>query len=240
MPGKKLTKAMILAAGYGTRLKPHTDVLPKALVQYNNKPMIEHVILKLISAGIEDITVNVHYLPEKVFDYFKANEFDAKINLTFEPEILGTGGGIKNARNFLSGSGNFIVHNADVDSGIDIAELFNRHINSDVLATLCVKKRETSRPVLVDNSNYLCGRIYKGETKLYKETLSYSETSFCGVSVFSDRVFELFPDTENFDIALFLFEMIRNGEKVLCYDIGDTYWKDLGKFEDLNADIPHK
>jgi len=238
MPGKKIKKAMVLAAGYGTRLKPLTDFLPKPLLLYNKKPMIEFVILKLAAAGINDITVNSHYLHEKVYEYFNINTFDANINLIFEPHILGTGGGIKNAGKFLNGSGSFIVHNADVDSNINLAELFNYHINSDVLATLCVKKRETSRPLLVDENNFLTGRIANGTHILCNETETYFQTSFCGVSVFSDRVFDLFPGEEKFDIILYLLNMVKKGEKIVCYDIGNTYWKDLGKLTNLSADTP--
>ena len=97
----KLTKAMILAAGYGTRLNPLTLHTPKALIKYKGVPLIEHVIKKLIFSGIEEIVVNTHYLTEQVEEYFNKNDFGIKINLSFEKEILGTGGGIKNASGYF-------------------------------------------------------------------------------------------------------------------------------------------
>jgi len=230
----KLSKAMILAAGYGTRLKPHTDFLPKALVQYKHKPMIENVIDKLISAGIGDITINTHYLAGKIAEFIDRNKFNAKINLTFEKEILGIGGGIKNAKKYLEHSGNFLVHNVDVDSDINIKELYDFHIKKNAIASLCVNKRETTRHLLIDKNYNLIGRISNKGEEFYKNTSDYSKIAFCGVYILAERVFDLFPSDDKFDIIPFILGMVKKGELVICYDIGDTYWKDVGKIEDLD------
>ena len=229
-----ITKAMILAAGYGTRLKPLTDTVPKALIPHKSKPMLENVIVKLKAAGINEVTVNTHYFADKIKEYFDNNNYGLKINLTYEKEILGTGGGIKNASGYLKDSGDFLVHNVDVDSDIDLSKLSEFHFKHSPLAALAVKKRETSRPLLIDENNNLMGRMSKGKEYFSKQANSINQISFCGVYILSARVFELFPAEANFDIVLFLLDMVKAGEKILCYDIGDTHWKDLGRYEDFN------
>jgi len=235
MPGDKLSKAMILAAGFGTRLKPLTDTIPKPLVTYKNIPMIEIVINRLIESGIKDITINTHYLNHKIEEYLSGKKFSVKINLINEPEILGTGGGIKNSEKYLKGSGSFLVHNVDVISEIDLSDMFEFHLRSEALSTLAVKQRETSRPLLVDSENQLCGRISGSKEYLYSENRVKGKTSFTGVYILSDKVFELFPGENYFDIVLFLLDMVKSGEKIICYDIGNTSWKDIGRIENLNA-----
>jgi NDP-sugar pyrophosphorylase family protein len=226
---KPLTHAMILAAGFGTRLKPLTEKTPKPLLRFNGKPMIENVIGRLTAAGIRSITVNTHHLAEQLRDYFSANKFEAEINLTFEENILGTGGGIKNAATFLRGSENFLVYNVDVDSDIDLDALYSTHLKQQSLATLCVKQKESTRPLLVDKENFLAGRA-SGDKIFFSRDIGYEiRKAFCGVYVLSDRIFGLFPPNENFDIALFLCEMIKKGEKVFCQDVGSSHCTDLGK-----------
>ena len=225
---KPVTHAMILAAGFGLRLKPLTDTIPKALVPYNNKPMIENVIIKLVGSGINNITVNTHYFADQIQEFIQSKNFEIQINLSFEENILGTGGGIKNSKKYLSGSGNFIVHNADVVSGLDLNALARFHQGSDALATLAVKQRETGRPLLMDRSNNLTGRASDRDNE------PNIKIAYSGICILSDRIFNLFPEDEKFDIIEFLLDAVKNNEKVLCYDIGDVFWKDLGRITDLN------
>jgi len=232
--GKPVTHAMILAAGFGLRLKPLTDAAPKALVPYNNKPMIENVIIKLVDAGIINITVNTHYFAKQIQNFIESNNFGVQINLTFEENILGTGGGIKNSKEYLAGSGNFIIHNVDVVSDMDIGELALFHRNNDALATIAVKKRDTGRPLLMDKDNNLIGRAAEADEQLTGQKHLH-KTAFCGIYILSDRVFDLFPQEEKFDIISFLLDAVKKNERVLCHDIGNSFWKDLGRLEDLNS-----
>jgi MurNAc alpha-1-phosphate uridylyltransferase len=235
-PGK-LKHAMILAAGFGTRLKPLTDTTPKALIPYKGSPMISNVIKKLAGAGIENITVNTHYLSEQVEEYFKEKNFGVKINLVHEKDILGTGGGIKNARSFLEGAGDFLVYNVDVDSHIDIQKMYTYHKSKGPLVTLAVMKRDTSRSLLVDEECNLLGRVLGPEIRLHRspERGEPKETAFCGVHILSSVIFERFPEETSLDIVLFYMNMLKLGERLFCYDIGDTYWKDLGTLKDLGV-----
>ena len=120
-------KAIILAAGLGTRLKELTANKPKALVEINGKPLIAHVIEKLVSSGFTEIVVNVHHFADQLISYLKSNAFGATIHISDEKnQLLDTGGGIFNARQFLSGNEPFLVHNVDIISDINLQELYRR------------------------------------------------------------------------------------------------------------------
>lgn len=235
MSSGDLNKAMILAAGYGTRLKPLTDTIPKALIPYKSRPMIAGVIEKLKSAGINDIVVNTHYLHTQVEEYFEKNDFGVKITLVHEPEILGTGGAIKNARKFLEDSGNFLVYNVDVVSDLNINEMFQHHLKYSPLATLAVKTRETTRPLLMDSCGYLTGRIINGEWILSKgvDKSELIKTAFCGIHIVSGDIFNFFDSENNFDIITQYLSMVKQNIKVVCYDINNCFWDDLGKLSAL-------
>jgi N-acetyl-alpha-D-muramate 1-phosphate uridylyltransferase len=234
-PGKqKLNKAMILAAGFGTRLKPLTDKIPKPLIEYKGKPMIWHVINKLVKCGINDITINAHYFSDQMAEYFKVNDFSVKINLLHEKEILGTGGGIKNAKPYLEDAENFLVYNADVNSEIDLREMYSFHLSNNALVTLAVKKRESSRALIADENNNLLGRVAGTGEKLYREPEGdKSKATFCGMHIISNQIFELFPEVDRFDIIQVYMDLVSSGKKVLCYDIGDTGWEDIGTLDKL-------
>src|SRR5436309_1399840 len=120
-----LTKAMILAAGLGTRLRPLTLTSPKALVKINGVPMIEFVLKKLIEIGIKEIVINTHHFAEQIEKYFTENNFPVKINFVYEKKILGTGGGIKNASRYLKDTDDFLIHNVDILSDVDLIALYD-------------------------------------------------------------------------------------------------------------------
>ena len=152
-------KALIFAAGLGNRLKPLTDTTPKALLPVDGKPMLEHVILKLKDAGFDQITVNIHHFGQQIIDFLKEkNNFGIDIHISDEREyLLDTGGGIKHAAEFLDGDEPFMVHNVDIFSNVDFRELYKKHLESNALATLLVSKRKTSRYLLFNQEDKLCG-----------------------------------------------------------------------------------
>ena len=142
-------KAMIFAAGLGTRLKPLTDTLPKALVQVGGKPLIEHVVRKLKSSGIDEAVVNVHHFADKVESWVKEQDImDIKVSDEREG-LLETGGAVLHARPHLEGCGRFLIHNVDILSDVDI-KAFAAQVRPDALATLLVSERESSRYLLFD------------------------------------------------------------------------------------------
>lgn len=149
-------KAMIFAAGLGTRLKPITDTLPKALVPVGGEPLLSHVIRKLVSAGYDHLVVNVHHFPDQIIGYLQQHDFGVPIDISDERDgLLETGGGVAHARPFLEG-GPFLVHNVDILSNLDLAWFRAQH-RPDALATLLVSERETSRYLLFRDDGRLAG-----------------------------------------------------------------------------------
>ena len=192
-------KAMIFAAGLGSRLKPLTDTMPKALVPVAGCPMLEHVILKLKASGFTEIVINIHHFGEQIIDFLKTNnDFGLTIHISDERDrLLDTGGGIRKARLFFENSGEpFLVHNVDILSDMNLKELYDFHMHSGSVATLLASRRTTSRYLLFNTERKLRGWINKdtGQVKPegfhYDESL-YREYAFSGIHVFSPAVFRL-------------------------------------------------
>lgn len=154
---------MIFAAGLGTRLRPLTDNMPKALVSVAGKTMLERVILKLKDAGFHDITINIHHFGSQIIDFLRANQnFGVDIHISDERgELLDTGGGIKKARPLLESNEPFLIHNADILTDLDLNAFYHHHLESDADATLLTNHRKTSRYLLMNQDNRLVvGRIF--------------------------------------------------------------------------------
>ena len=192
-------KAMIFAAGLGSRLKPLTDTMPKALVPVAGCPMLEHVILKLKASGFTELVINIHHVGEQIIDFLKTNnDFGLTIHISDERDrLLDTGGGIRKARLFFENSGEpFLVHNVDILSDMNLKELYDFHMQSGSVATLLASRRTTSRYLLFNTERKLRGWINKdtGQVKPegfhYDESL-YREYAFSGIHVFSPAVFRL-------------------------------------------------
>lgn len=231
-----MKEGMILAAGFGTRLRPLTDSLPKALAPINNKPLLDFVIRKFITAGIEKIVINTHYLSEKISEYLKTQNYNAEIILVHEEKILGTGGGIKNIRNLIKGD-NFLVHNVDVISNLDLRKLIAYHQRYQPLTTMVMQNRQTYNQVLVDENNEICGLDYvkKGIRKLVKAPAGDPRVlAFCGIHVISSRIFEYFGNESFFSIIDTYLHAISQGEIVKAMLLAENvYWKDVGTLQHL-------
>ena len=196
-------KALIFAAGLGTRLKPLTDTMPKALVPIDGKPLLEHVILKLKAAGFNQIIVNVHHFPDQIIEFLKSkNNFDLRIEISDERDkLLDTGGGVKNAKWFFDDGKPFLVHNVDILSNIDLQSLYQQHLETSPLATLVVSGRDTFRYFLFDEEARLKGWINEKTGEVRPDHLThtelYNKLAFSGIQVLSPDVFKLmehFPD----------------------------------------------
>ena len=165
-------KAMILAAGLGTRLRPLTDNRPKALVELAGRTLLEITLTRLRTFGISEVIINVHHFADMVADYLKSNNnFGIRIEISREEVLLDTGGGLKKAAwFFLEDSGRlgepFLLHNVDVISNIDLRRMLQFHNENHALATLAVQARETSRYLLFNNDLQLCGRRISGKDTL--------------------------------------------------------------------------
>ena len=189
-------KAMIFAAGLGTRLKPITDTLPKALVPVGGRPLIEHVCRKLKAAGIEEAVVNVHHFAEKVESWIAGQDI-MDLNVSDESALLlETGGAVLHARRFLDGCGSFLIHNVDILSNADLRWLESQ-VHPDSLATLLVSERPTTRFLLFHPETMrLVGwhNTDTGDYSLADKSLSVEDClayGFSGIHVMSDKVFDL-------------------------------------------------
>lgn len=189
-------KAMIFAAGLGTRLRPLTNNRPKALVEIGGKTMLERVIHRLADAGFDNITINIHHFGQKVIDFLEEHDnFGLNLHISDERDmLLETGGGILKARQFLDGEEPFLVHNADILTDLDLQAMYQNHVESGAMATVLVKDRKTSRYFVFDDDYRLQGWINKstGETRpsdfVYSEGMH--ELAFGGIHVISPSIFE--------------------------------------------------
>lgn len=204
-------KAMIFAAGLGTRLKPITDTLPKALVPVCGKPLLEHVLRKLMSYGVTEAVVNVHHFADKIQTWVAEQEWivsspeelsDGRILVFLSDErklLLETGGAVLKARGFLEGSGHFLIHNVDILSDCDF-DWFAAHVKEDAAATLLVSQRPTSRYFLFHpDSMKLVGwkNIKTGECIISDSSLAMEDCRACafsGIHIMSDRIFVLMDE----------------------------------------------
>lgn len=233
-------KAMIFAAGLGTRLKPLTDNTPKALVTVGGKPMLEHTILKLKAAGFDQIVINIHAMGDQILDFLKANNnFGVHIDISDERDyLLDTGGGIKKAATFFRGNEPFLVHNVDILSNVDLLQIYNAHKESERLATLLVSKRKTSRYLLFNNDNRLCGwRNHEtGEVKSYYpdfDPKQYIEYAFGGIHVLSPSIFETMDEwTGKFSIINF-YLAICGKTNIQAFPAKDLKLIDIGRPENI-------
>lgn len=233
---------MIFAAGLGTRLRPLTDNMPKALVPVAGRPMLERVILRLKESGFDDITVNIHHFGEQIIDFLRANNnFGIEIHISDERNmLLDTGGAIKKARPFLDGNEPFLIHNADIISEIDLAAFYRHHQESHAEATLLVSERRTSRYLLFDDSYQLHGWINKSTGEVKPEGLSYQEgdykeLAFGGIHVLSPSLFRYMENeqwTGKFSIIPFYLSVCQSAH-IQGYPLQGFRWFDIGKPETL-------
>lgn len=231
-------KALIFAAGLGTRLKPITDTIPKAMVPIEGKPLLEHVLLKLKNAGCHEVVVNVHHFANQIRDFVSNHDFGMSVLLSDESnELLETGGGIKKAHHLLGDSEPFLVHNVDILSNLDLADFYAKHLPNR-LATLLVSQRETQRYLLFNSENRLVGwtNVKTGEVKSPYADLDVSacqKLAFAGIHVISPAIFPLM-DAWNGKFSIIDF-YLSVADKYIVYgqEIADLELIDVGKLDSL-------
>jgi NDP-sugar pyrophosphorylase family protein len=239
-------KAMILAAGLGTRLRPLTDDRPKALVEVAGRTLLEITLARLRSFGIRDVIINVHHFADKIVDYLKAHDnFGMHLEISREDALLDTGGGLKKASWFFledsaRGEEPFLLHNVDVLSTIDLRRMVQFHIDKQALATLAVQQRDSSRLLLFDDEPRLCGRMYVRDQLAEKAVLvrfspKLQPFAFSGMHVISTRFLKMMEEDGAFSIIDSYLNVTVHGEKILAYPADEYYWRDLGRPEDLAA-----
>jgi NDP-sugar pyrophosphorylase family protein len=234
-------KAMVLAAGLGTRLRPLTDTRPKALVEISGRTLLEVTLTRLRAFGIQGVIINVHHLPDKIIDYLKTNNnFGMHIEISREEVLLDTGGGLKKAAYFFLDDSApseepFVLHNVDVISAIDLHRIVEFHIGNKALATLAVQNRESSRQLLFDEQLQLCGRRFTQEqsTELSRPSKNLLPLAFSGIHVMSPRLLTMLTEEGAFSIITSYLRLAAQGEKILAFRADEYYWRDLGSPENL-------
>lgn len=234
-------KAMILAAGLGTRLRPLTNDRPKALVEIGGHTLLEIALARLRMFGVREVIVNVHHFADMIVEYLHANgNFGMRIEISRELVLLDTGGGLKNASDFfLESAGGqddpFILHNVDIVSTIDIGRMVRFHAAQGALATIAVQSRQTSRYLLFDENDQLCGRRsdHNGNLEMVRPALEVQALAYACVQVISPRLFAKLEEKGAFPIFDSYLRLAGKGEKFSAFRADECHWRDLGRQESI-------
>jgi NDP-sugar pyrophosphorylase family protein len=230
-------RAIILAAGLGTRLKPLTDHTPKALIPFKGMPMVERVIRNLANAGISQVMVNVHHHAGRVVEFLEGLMVEGvELRVSDETgQLMDTGGALLQARQFLQEEESFLVHNVDVFTNLDIPELIRCHQEGDALVTLAVKKRPTSRSLLFDDAGCLCGWVHNetGKKKMVRKPVGSQEDfgNTC-VQVIDAGFLDFFPETSPRSLTDMYLELAGQ-QRIRPFIHNQDYWYDLGRYENF-------
>ncbi len=230
-------KAMIFAAGLGTRLKPYTETTPKALVPVGGMPMLEILITHFQKNGINDIIINVHHFSEQVICFLEQNSnFGATISISDESDLLlDTGGGLKKAAWFFDDGKPFLVQNVDVISDISYQEMIDLQSQSGSFATLAVSERETSRYFLFDERMKLCGweNTKTGELKIVNHNFqNLKRYAFSGIHIIDPEIFNLMVNDGRFSIIDTYLHLAAT-HKITGFEHNPENWVDMGKPDEL-------
>lgn len=221
-------KAIILAAGFGLRLRPLTNFLPKSMVPISNRPLLEYIIRYLKQAEIEDIVINLHHLPNVIIDYFKdGRSFGVKINYSFEKEILGTAGGIKAVEALLKDDLFFVI-NSDIAFELNFDDVIKFHKKNNALVTMVLRKDknvEKYGPIEIDKSCRV--RRFLGFSN-QKTVLTQKKRMFTGISLYNPNVLKEFPDKGFCDIAKEIYPEFIKKNLPLYGFVTEKYWLDIG------------
>jgi mannose-1-phosphate guanylyltransferase len=234
-------KAMILAAGLGTRLKPLTDTRPKALVELSGRTLLEITLTRLRTFGITEAIINVHHFADQILAYLESHKnFGLRIEISREEVLLDTGGGLKKAAWFFQEDPSrqdepFLLHNVDVISTIDLARMLQFHTENQALATLAVQSRKTSRPLLFDSHNQLRGRRAgpDQEPQIVLHSTHLDPLAFSGIHAISTRLLTMLTEEGIFSIIPPYLRLAAQGQKILAFRADNYYWRDLGRPADL-------
>jgi MurNAc alpha-1-phosphate uridylyltransferase len=225
-------KAMIFAAGVGSRLKELTRATPKCLMEVGGKTMLERVVDRLKAVGVTAIAINAHHHAEQVSDFIKAKSyFGLEVLISHEPTLLDTGGGLRKVAAFFAGEEAFLIHNADIYSEIDLSLLVEEHRSKNAIGTVAVMDRPSKRGLYFDSGNHLVG--WTQEERAVPKGAHLS--SFCGISVASHEIFSHMPDDGAFSIISSYLAAARQTDRVYGKLFANVEWTDIGTPEQLEA-----
>jgi len=234
-------KAMVLAAGLGTRLRPLTDHFPKALVEVGGRTLLEITLTRLRTLGIREVIINLHHFAGTILDFLKTNNnFGMRIEVSVEEGLLDTGGGLKKAAWFFLEDVDrkdepFLLHNVDVISTIDVVCMTKKHKENHALATLAVQERETSRCLLFNEEAQLCGRriVREQREEIVCKVEKPEALAFTGIHVISPRLLRMMEEDGAFSIINLYLRLAGQGENIQSFRADNYYWRDLGKLDQV-------
>lgn len=236
MPKKEITTAMILCAGLGTRLKPFTDSHPKALAPVNGKSILERNTKWLQSFGIFDIVVNVHHFSNQIIESIHNNKgWGSDFKVSDETgEVLETGGGLLNATQLLKGNNHFVLMNVDILTNLRLDLMINQHISTNAMATLATTNRATSRYLLFDDQQALCGWLNTKtkEEKIIHPHQSLSRKAFSGIHIISSAIFNDINLQGKFSMIDLYLDLCKN-HLISGFDHSNDLFIDVGKPESI-------
>ncbi|MEO8582264.1 MAG: nucleotidyltransferase family protein [Flavitalea sp.] len=226
-------KAMILAAGLGTRFKPWTEKHPKALAVVNGKSLLQRNILYLQRAGIYDVVVNVHHFAGQIIEAININNgWGSSITISDETnEVLETGGGLKKASPLLNDD-SFVLMNVDILTDLNLSDMINFHKQASPLATLATTNRTTSRYFVFDNNDNLSGWINTktGEEKIMRPSAEKNRKAFSGIHIINPKIFGLIKQEGKFSVVDVYLSLAAN-EVIRSFDHSGSAFIDVGKPE---------
>ena len=217
-------KALILAAGLGTRLKPYTDITPKCLFPIGGRPNLDRIIQSLIAVGCDGIIINTHHLHEAVSDFLNRQDYPVPVQARFEPSILGTGGAVRNVADFLDDQPFFII-NSDVVCDVNLAGMYRFHASHSHPATLCLVDSPRFNTVGIDSRDFILGfsRMQKDEASQPLQFLTLS-----GIHVADPEVIGHIEENRFSSILDAYGKLMREGHKIIAYRPDPVYWQDIG------------
>jgi NDP-sugar pyrophosphorylase family protein len=233
---------MILAAGRGTRLGALTEHTPKALVEINGKPMLEHLLIKLIHAGYEEFIINVHHHAKQIIEYLQQKQyFGKRIEISDESaQLLDTGGGLQKASHFFDGKAPLLVHNVDIVTDLNLQHFLKAHIDSGAKASLAVRERETARNFVFDTNLHLKGWINKQTGECIPPSLRIEHSkhyAFSGIQILQPELLQTMNQRGAYSLTHWYLELMDHYD-IRGYVHNEGYWNDVGKpaaLEEANA-----
>jgi len=234
--GKPKVRAMVFAAGLGTRLYPLTKDRPKALVEIGGKTLLETVLQRIIDAGIQEIVVNVHHFSDLMKDYIHNLSLNCAIEISDESDfLLDTAGGLKFAEGLFGDAEHILLHNVDILSDLDLNHLVQTHILSGAMATLAVRERKTSRYLVFDRSTLrLCGwqNVKTDEKRMVRATTDEMALGFSGIHVVRRDILNHIPSNEKMSMTPLYLDLAAQ-EPIYGYLHQEGEWMDVGKYDDV-------
>lgn len=230
-------KAMLFAAGKGTRLQPLTFEHPKCLIQAGGKTLLEHNIDYLKNAGVTTVVVNIHHLADQVADFLETRDMGVEILISREVDLLETGGGLLFAAHHFKDDAAFVVCNSDIYSNIDLSGMIDLHTQSRNLATLAVSDRTTSRYLRFDQNELLCGwENRKTADVITLNDQDYHTFAFNGLQVMSPEIFDFMTGRgKAFSTIPVYLDAAAAGRRIQAFRTDDAYWIDIGTVEKLES-----